>query len=143
MCLPMPEMMISAVFPAGDRVFLTLSTSFTSPSVMLSWAVMTDCVMPFARSISMSLDGVRATTGSMLTMALRGSHGEMERPYEPCMRFHRSRTEAVPQHSILQWLQRRRLGALQKSLMQMIDIKCERGVGLLSAVGYQMSVWRT
>lgn len=57
----MPEMMTSAVIPAGDRVFFTLSTSLTSPSVMLSWDVMTDCVMPFERSISISLDGVRAT----------------------------------------------------------------------------------
>lgn len=70
----MPEIITSAGFSAGDRVFLTLSTSLTSPSVMLSWDVMTDCVMPFESNISISLDGVRATMSCILALVPRVSH---------------------------------------------------------------------
>lgn len=100
--LPMPEMMTSATFPVGERVFLTVSTSLTSPSVMLSWAVMTDCGTPFARSASMSFDGVRATVGRKLTRLLRviGAK-EKKSPYRLCMKSQHSRNGSMLQHNIL------------------------------------------
>ncbi len=80
----MPEMMILAVSPLGHRVFFTLSTSFTSPWVMVSWAEMVDCATPFESNKSTSLDGVRATVVRSLVVFCGSFHREMKHERTSC-----------------------------------------------------------